>query len=87
MTIGERFGKNVLRARKQAGLSQEEVAFRADLHRTEVGMMERGTRLVRIDTLVKIAGALEVEPGELLAGIEWQPLLIRRYGRYSVDDG
>jgi transcriptional regulator with XRE-family HTH domain len=67
------FGENLERLRQQAGLSQEELGFRADLHRTEIGMLERGTRLPRLDTIVKLAGGLAVEPGELLDGMTWQP--------------
>jgi transcriptional regulator with XRE-family HTH domain len=71
--IAIRFGQNLVRARKRAGLSQEEVGFRASLHRTEVGMLERGIRLPRIDTLIKLAGAIEVEPADLLDGLDWSP--------------
>ena len=35
-------------------------------------MLERGVRVPRIDTLVKLAGAIEVDPAELLKGISWQ---------------
>lgn len=71
--IAEKFGRNLLRERTRSGLSQEELSFRASLHRTEVGMLERGLRLAKIDTLVKLSGALEVEPGVLLDGITWTP--------------
>lgn len=71
--IARRFGKNLLRERKRAGLSQEEVGYRASLHRTEVGMLERGVRLPRVDTLLKLAGAVECEPADLLDGIAWDP--------------
>ena len=71
--IGVRFGKSLVACRKRAGLSQEELGFRATLHRTEVGMLERGIRLPRIDTLIKLAGALEIPPGELLVGLDWTP--------------
>jgi transcriptional regulator with XRE-family HTH domain len=71
--IAERFGKNLVRARKRAGMSQEEVGIRAALHRTEIGLLERGERLPRIDTMVKLAGALGVHPVELVAGIDWEP--------------
>jgi len=73
VSVAERFGRNLLRLRKQAGLSQERLAMLAELHRTEVSMLERGIRVARIDTLVKLAGALSVTPGELLDGIAWQP--------------
>lgn len=73
MKVAEQFSANLVRLRKRAGLSQEQLGFRAGLQRTEIGMLERGVRLARIDTLVKLAGSLEVEPGELLDGIVWQP--------------
>lgn len=73
MDIAARFGQNIARCRKRAGHSQEELSIRASLHRTEVSQLERGLRLARIDTLVKVAGALEVSPNELLTGIEWSP--------------
>jgi len=67
------FGENVLLARQQADVSQEELGFSSSLHRTEVGQLERDIRLPRIDTVVKVAGALEVPPGDLLKGMAWQP--------------
>jgi transcriptional regulator with XRE-family HTH domain len=73
MSIAAHFGENLARLRKRADLSQEELAVRASLHRTEVGKLERGDRLARVDTLVKLAGALGVEPGELVQGIVWKP--------------
>ncbi|HEU4905187.1 MAG TPA: helix-turn-helix transcriptional regulator [Solirubrobacterales bacterium] len=69
--IARQFGENLRRARRGAGISQEETGFRASLHRTEIGLLERGERTPRIDTAVKLACALGVEPGELLAGIGW----------------
>jgi transcriptional regulator with XRE-family HTH domain len=80
----EHIGKNLRKHRRRAGLSQEEVGIRASLHRTEVGLLERGERLPRVDTLVKLAGALEVSPGELLAGIAWNPGYAQR-GAFEVD--
>lgn len=71
--VAERFAENLLRAREAASLSQEELAFRAALHRTEIGLLERGARTPRIDTLAKLAGALGVEPAALLVGIAWDP--------------
>ncbi len=82
MTIAERFGQNLHRARKRAGLSQEEAAVRASLHRTEIGLLERGERMPRIDTAIKLAGALHVEPADLLDGIAWEPGSVTR-GRFG----
>lgn len=71
--VAERLGENLRRARRRVGLSQEQVAIRASLHRTEIGLLERGGRVARVDTLVQLAGAMSVEPAELLDGIGWTP--------------
>lgn len=71
--IAARFGENLVRCRKRAGLSQEELGFLASLHRTEIGMLERGVRVAKIDTLIKLAGAIGVPPEELLDGLTWTP--------------
>jgi transcriptional regulator with XRE-family HTH domain len=67
------FAANLRRVRKAADLSQEEVGFRAELHRTEIGLLERGARVPRIDTVIKLAAALKVPPARLLDGIAWTP--------------
>ena len=69
--IAARFGDNLYYARRSADITQEELSVRAGLHRTEVSQLERGLRVPRIDTLIKLAGSLEVAPGELLVGINW----------------
>ncbi len=71
--VAAQFGANLAYCRRRAKLSQEELGVRASVHRTEVGMLERGERVPRIDTFVKLAGSLEVSPAELLDGLEWMP--------------
>jgi transcriptional regulator with XRE-family HTH domain len=71
--VATRFGRNLWRCRRRVSLSQEELGARAGLHRTEIGMLEHGTRLARVDTLMKLAGSLGVPPSELLEGIHWTP--------------
>jgi transcriptional regulator with XRE-family HTH domain len=74
LTVARQFGKNLRRERKRLDLSQEEVGFRASLHRTEVGLLERGARVPRIDTLIKLASVLGVRIDcALLEGIAWNP--------------
>jgi transcriptional regulator with XRE-family HTH domain len=73
--IAEVFAANLRRERRIAGLNQEQAAARAQIHRTEVSLLERCGRIPRIDTLLKLAGALEAEPADLLRGIEWVPVL------------
>ncbi|HET7484556.1 MAG TPA: helix-turn-helix transcriptional regulator [Solirubrobacterales bacterium] len=73
MDIAARFGDNLARCRKRADLSQDELSVRASLHRTEISQLERGLRLARVDTLIKLIGSLEVSADELLAGMSWDP--------------
>lgn len=71
--MAEQFGRNLAYCRRRAKLSQEELSVRASLHRTAVGMLERGERVPRIDSLVKLAGSLGISAAELLDGLEWSP--------------
>jgi transcriptional regulator with XRE-family HTH domain len=71
--VAEQFGANLRYCRRRAKLSQEELSFRAGLHRVTVGLLERGERIPRIDTLVKLASTLGVSNDELLDGLEWMP--------------
>ena len=73
--MSRRFAANLYRQRRAAGLSQEELAFRAAVHRTQVSLLERGDRLPRFETLIKIAGALEVSVDTLTEGIVWEPIV------------
>ena len=59
------FGKRVRRFRKEKGLSQEQLAFKADLHRTYIGMIERAEKNITLINIEKIANALEVEISQL----------------------
>jgi transcriptional regulator with XRE-family HTH domain len=72
-SVAVHFGRNLRLHRRRAGLSQEGLGERADLHRTAIGLLERGKRVPRIDTVVKLASTLSIRPGELLDGIEWSP--------------
>lgn len=71
--VARRFGENLRQARRRVGISQESLGFAAGLHRTEIGLLERGARVPRIDTAIKICSGLDIEPDELLEGITWQP--------------
>jgi transcriptional regulator with XRE-family HTH domain len=67
----KRFAVNLLHARQASGISQEELGFRAGLHRTEVSLLERGGREPRLGTLVKLATALGTSVEALCEGIQW----------------
>ena len=60
------FAGNVRRLRKERGLSQEELAEAAGVHRTYLGMIERGEKNVTIYNIERIAIALDVPAGSLL---------------------
>ncbi len=66
MTLNEIFGENVRNRRKELHLSQEELADRADLHRTYISDIENCTRNVSLETVEKIAKALDTSPDTLL---------------------
>jgi transcriptional regulator with XRE-family HTH domain len=70
----ERFAANLRRLRGETGFSQETVAFRAGMHRTQISLLEGGERMPRVETLVKLAGALGATPSDLLDGIDWEPI-------------
>jgi transcriptional regulator with XRE-family HTH domain len=58
--------KNIRQLRNDLGVSQEELAHRAKVHRTFVGAVERSEQNISIDNIEKIAKALEVKPHQLL---------------------
>jgi len=73
MTPQERFAINLRKARVKAGVSQEELGYMCDLHRTEVSLLERAGREPRMATIVKLAGALNTNVSELCEGVSWLP--------------
>ena len=63
-------GKVIQRFREEKGLSQEVLSGFADIGRTHLSAIERGTRKPTLDTFFKIAEAMEVRPSVLLSAIE-----------------
>lgn len=61
------FAENLRRARKELGLSQEELAERSGLHRTYVGSVERSERNVSIDNMELLARAVDRTLPQLLS--------------------
>lgn len=68
-----RFGENVRLLRAHVHISQEELASRADIHRTQISMFESGQRVPLLGTALKLAAALEAELPTLLDGIVYRP--------------
>jgi len=55
------FGDKVRELRKAKGLSQEELSYKADLHRTYIGMIERAEKNITLTNIEKIAKSLDVD--------------------------
>jgi transcriptional regulator with XRE-family HTH domain len=85
MTLTERFGANLRRARQRAGISQAELALATELHRTAIWLLESGQRAPRLDTLVKLLSALECPADDLVEGLRWKPDF-KTYGEWEVTE-
>lgn len=64
-----RFGQRLAQLRRERGLSQEELAFRAGLHRTYVSSAERGQRNVSLVNIEKLCTALGTDIAEMFRGM------------------
>lgn len=71
-------GQNIARYREAMGVSQEELGFIAELHRTAVGQLERGEQIPRADSVLRLCGALGVEPTDLFEGLNWKPAVFSK---------
>lgn len=60
-----RFGKRIRDLRLEKGLSQEEFSYKADLHRTYIGMIERAEKNISLVNIEKIAKALDIKIKDL----------------------
>ncbi len=63
------FGDRVRERRNQLGISQETAADRISIHWSALGKIERGQRSLRLETILKIAAGLEIDPGDLIKGL------------------
>ncbi|HEY9796026.1 MAG TPA: helix-turn-helix transcriptional regulator [Leptolyngbyaceae cyanobacterium] len=72
LSIKQRFGKAIRRRRRELDLSQEELAERAELHRTYISNIERGELNPSLETMEKLVKALDITVSALFAnyGIE-----------------
>ena len=68
--LKQAFGSAIRRRREALNLSQEALAERAQLHRTYISLLERGSRAASIETVMKLAEALGTTGSELLREIE-----------------
>ncbi|MFL6600173.1 MAG: helix-turn-helix domain-containing protein [Steroidobacteraceae bacterium] len=68
--VARAFGYVLRAMRNDAGLSQEELAFRADVDRTYPSLLERGLRTPTLTVLLKLAEVLQVTPAALVVRTE-----------------
>ena len=67
--INIKFGQRVVELRKLKGIPQEELAFRCNIQRSYMGVIERGEKSVTLNTIEKIAKGLEVPIQELIINL------------------
>jgi transcriptional regulator with XRE-family HTH domain len=68
-TVRKGIGSNIRHFRRKAGLSQESLAERADLHPVYISQVERGTKAVSVEALWKLSKALRISLATLLRGL------------------
>ena len=84
--LAQRFGRNVWRSRRRADLTQDELGDLTELSRVDIGAVERGERLPRLDTILKLAAGTETATCVLLAGLRWRPGYYVE-GDFYIEDG
>ena len=67
-----KFGKRIREERNKLGISQEELAERAGVHRTYIGMLERGEKNITLKNIKKIAKALKIKISNLLSTVDYE---------------
>ena len=70
MDLRQVFAANLRRLRHTKGLSQETLAYEADVNRTYMSKLEKGASYPGLEIIGKLAAVLEVEPAELLRPIK-----------------
>lgn len=68
--LAKALGTVVRRLRTDRGYSQENFAYEAGLHRTFMGLIERGQRNVTLATIFRLAAGLKIPPSSLIAELE-----------------
>jgi len=64
-----KFGEKIREERHKKGLSQEELASKANVHRTYIGMIERGEKNITLVNIKKVARALDIPINQLLTNL------------------
>jgi transcriptional regulator with XRE-family HTH domain len=70
--VTRQLGRRIKRRRNFLDLSQEALAERAGIHRTQISLYENGERMPLASSLIKLAAALGISVGRLVIGIDWE---------------
>lgn len=70
MNIQKKFGKTLRNERLKFGISQENLAHKAGVHRNYIGLVERGGINITLKNIYRIAKALKILPAKLLVDIK-----------------
>jgi len=70
LSIEKRFGEELCRIRRKKGLSQEQLGFESEYHRTYISQLERGVKSPSLRTVFRVCQALDVPVSELMKKIE-----------------
>jgi len=71
--LTQRFSENLAHYFEASGLSQEALAAKAEIHRTQVSDLLRGQGNPTLATIVRLAGALGCQPADLVEGMSFEP--------------
>jgi transcriptional regulator with XRE-family HTH domain len=72
-SIAGAFAKVLRKARVEAGLTQEELAHLSGLDRSTISQAELANASPQMETLIRLAGALEMDPCDLMPAVRWEP--------------
>lgn len=71
MTVAEQIGLNLKGIRREACMSQDELSRRSGLHHSEISLLERGGRVPRLDTCIRLLQSAGGDPRDLVEGVAW----------------
>ena len=70
MSLAKALGQVLKQKRETLGLTQEQLAFEVNLHRTYISLLERGLKSPTLDVIFRISTALKMSPSELISEVE-----------------
>ena len=70
MNLEQVFGEELRKIREEKGLSQEQLGFESEYHRTYISQLERGEKNTSLKAVFRISKALGIKPSELVSKVE-----------------